>query len=100
VLYSRLKSIWPVAIRDLLIVGCREDFPDGSIHSYAVSIEHDQVPVYKEYVRATLILNAVKFEPLNKGQHCRVTSITISDPGGSIPGFIVKLINTQVLVFQ
>lgn len=81
---QKLKSpFWGVSRRDLLLY--ESSLPN--VHM-SVSVACAQYPETKNYLRAELIYGAHFLEPLRQGT--KVTVVSLGDPKGYIPNFLVS----------
>ena len=81
-----------------MVIDRRCNLDNGTIVAYACSVEHPEVPVLPDAVRAQVLYNVTKFEPITSptgAVHTKVTMLLVSDPCGSLPAFIVKQCNVR-----
>lgn len=88
--YYAVKSPKPLKNRDFVMQRCWLDFGPGSdkiICSH--SINHSKIPVIKNRVRG-LTYMAVSYIKPTSPKSCSMIYVTQSDPGGSLPSWIVN----------
>ena len=86
--YNRIGSPWPVSDRDVVLESERTDFEDGRIHIEFRSTEAPDVPVPGGVVRMPRLVGSYDLTPTPEGT--RVVYTVDSDPGGSLPGWLVR----------
>jgi len=86
--YNRIGSPWPVSDRDVVLRSTRTNRPDGSIHIEFRSTEDANLAVPRGVVRMPRLLGSYELTPVEGGAH--VVYTVDSDPGGSLPTWLVR----------
>jgi len=86
--YNRIGSPWPVSDRDVVLRSTRTNRPDGSIHIEFRSTEDANLAVPRGVVRMPRLLGSYELTPVAGGAH--VVYTVDSDPGGSLPTWLVR----------
>lgn len=89
----RLKSIWPVSVREFHIVRKQETSDDGVIRVWSESDGPFVGPKRGKYVLGQLYCMGVEIIPIDSGS-CIVTVIICSNLNGYIPGPVLTRLNT------
>lgn len=86
--YNRIGSPWPVSDRDVVLRSKRSDLPNGRIRIEFKSTDDVDVPVPSGAVRMEHLMGSYDLEPVEGGT--RVIYTVDSDPGGSLPTWLVR----------
>lgn len=86
--YNRIGSPWPVSDRDVVLRSERTNRPDGSIRMEFRSTEESGFAVPSGVVRMPRLIGSYDLTPVD-GQ-TRVVYTVDSDPGGSLPAWLVR----------
>jgi hypothetical protein len=86
--YNRIGSPWPVSDRDVVLRSTRENLDGGGIRMEFRSIADDEIPVKRGVVRMPRLVGSYDLTPVEGGT--RVIYTVDSDPGGSLPNWLVK----------
>ncbi len=86
--YNRIGSPWPVSDRDVVLESSRMDFDDGRIRMEFRSARVADVPIPRGVVRMPRLVGSYDLRPTPEGT--RVVYTVDSDPGGSLPGWLVR----------
>jgi len=90
VYYSEVALPWPLSNRDLVIeLTFKRDTVNNVLHIQAKSIP-GIVPRYPDLVRVPYSLATWEVKPL-AGKRLKIDYILSTDPGGSLPGWLVNL---------
>jgi len=87
--YNRIGSPWPVSDRDVVLRSTRKNLEDGVIRLDFRSTEVARVEVPRGVVRMPRLVGSYVLTPTNDGE-TRVVYTVDSDPGGSLPAWLVK----------
>ena len=87
--YNRIGSPWPVSDRDVVLRSTRKNLEDGVIRLDFRSTEVARVEVPRGVVRMRRLVGSYVLTPTNDGE-TRVVYTVDSDPGGSLPAWLVK----------
>ena len=90
VAYSVFKTKWPISRREMVVVGRGQREDDGSLLSFATTVQYPELPVPSGSLRATLQYWGVRLTPLT-ATSCRFEYVACSDPLGSLPTRLVNL---------
>lgn len=80
------KKFLVISRRETIILSKTFKFSNGIIMRPASSVTHDDAPIVKDPVRATVYLGGWILIPENDGKHTRCVYFNASNPNGSIPG--------------
>ena len=86
--YNRIGSPWPVSDRDVVLTSKRMDLEGGRIRIEFQSIQDDSVPRPNGSVRMKNLTGSYELTPVEGGTE--VVYTLDSDPGGSLPGWLVR----------
>ena len=86
--YNRIASPWPVSDRDVVMKSERTDRDDGGIRIVFRSTDDVKVPVPSGAVRMVRLVGSYTLKPVDGGT--QVVYTVDSDPGGSLPGWLVR----------
>jgi len=86
--YNRIGSPWPVSDRDVVLRSRRSDLPDGGIRLEFENTTTPEVPPVDGVVRMRRLVGSYALRPEGTGTH--VVYTLDSDPGGSLPGWLVR----------
>ncbi len=86
--YNRIGSPWPVSDRDVVLRSTRRNLNDGAIHIEFQSTEDAKLEVQSGVVRMPRLFGSYDLTPVEGGTH--VVYKVDSDPGGSLPGWLVR----------
>jgi hypothetical protein len=86
--YNRIASPWPVSDRDVVLRSQRADKPDGSIHIEFRNTDAANAPQSTGAVRMPRLQGSYELVPVEDGT--RVVYTLDSDPGGSLPTWLVR----------
>ena len=86
--YNRIASPWPVSDRDVVLKSERTDGDDGSIRIVFRSTDDVKVPVPRGAIRMVSLVGSYTLKPVDGGTH--VEYKVDSDPGGSLPSWLVR----------
>lgn len=78
-----------VSDRDYAVRATRQHLPDGSCVMRFEAANDKAPPLPKGFVRITKLKGEYRFEPGAGGQN-KMTYLIHSDPGGSVPAFVVE----------
>ncbi len=87
--YNRIGSPWPVSDRDVVLRSSRKALADGGIRLEFASIDDANVDVPSGVVRMVRLVGSYELTQLPEGG-TRVVYTLDSDPGGSLPAWLVK----------
>ena len=87
--YNRVGSPWPVSDRDVVLRSSRKDLDGGGIRLDFQSTEDANVDVLSGVVRMPRLVGSYVLTPAAEGA-TRVVYTVDSDPGGSLPAWLVK----------
>jgi uncharacterized protein YndB with AHSA1/START domain len=87
--YNRLHTPWPVSNRDVVLRAHTTTSPDGSARVEFRSTDEVRVPEVPSVVRMPRLLGHWELRPLASGG-TRVEYLVDSDPGGSLPAWLVR----------
>ncbi len=87
--YNRIASPWPVSDRDVILRSTREELGDGRIRLEFRSTELASLEVPSGVVRMPNLVGSYVLTPTDDG-HTHVVYTVDSDPGGSLPAWLVK----------
>ncbi len=86
--YNRIASPWPVSDRDVVLRSTRTNLADGSIHIEFQSTEDADLAVPRGVIRMPRLFGSYELTPVEGGAH--VVYTVDSDPGGSLPDWLVR----------
>jgi hypothetical protein len=86
--YNRIASPWPVSDRDVVLRSTRTNLADGSIHIEFRSTEDADLAVPRGVIRMPRLFGSYELTPVEGGAH--VVYTVDSDPGGSLPAWLVR----------
>ena len=86
--YNRIASPWPVSDRDVVLRSTRTNLADGSIHIEFQSTEDADHAVPRGVIRMPRLFGSYELTPVEGGAH--VVYTVDSDPGGSLPAWLVR----------
>jgi len=86
--YNRIASPWPVSDRDVVLRSTRTNLADGSIHIEFQSTEDADLAVPRGVIRMPRLFGSYELTPVEGGAH--VVYTVDSDPGGSLPAWLVR----------
>ncbi len=86
--YNRIGSPWPVSDRDVVLRSTRADFENGGIRIEFRSTTEENVPLPRGVIRMPRLVGSYDLRPVEGGT--RVIYTVDSDPGGSLPTWLVK----------
>jgi len=86
--YNRIASPWPVSDRDVVLRSARSDGDDGGIRIEFRNTEAENAPKDTGAVRMPRLEGSYQLDPTEGGT--RVVYTVDSDPGGSLPGWLVR----------
>ncbi len=89
VLYLVLRLPWPVTARDVVFSRDKLEDPVNGTITYSLTALPDRLPRAKGMIRVPTIKSSWIFKSLSSG-HTQVFFQQHSDPGGSIPAFMVN----------
>jgi len=87
--YNRVASPWPVSDRDVVLRSSRENLENGSIRLEFLSTEDANFDVPRGVVRMPRLIGSYVLTPRSEGGTHVVYTVD-SDPGGSLPAWLVK----------
>eukprot|EP00494_Astrolonche_serrata_P029748 UN30015 len=93
--YESYKAPWPIKPRDFVLASTLNKKADGTYHWIAVSCEHEDGPIKRDFVRAQLFMGGWIIKPLDS-HSCHVTYINHFDLGGSLPSWLVTRVSDDV----
>lgn len=82
------KGVLSVSARDLIVLSCYRKFK-GAMCEVSQSVRSPEYPETSACIRATLHIGGFHIQPIDDNS-CRVTSISETDLGGSLPKMVVK----------
>jgi hypothetical protein len=86
--YNRIGSPWPVSDRDVVLRSTLTEIEGGGIRIEFHSTTEENVPVARGVVRMRRLVGSYDLRPVDGGT--RVVYTVDSDPGGSLPAWLVK----------
>ena len=86
--YTRIGSPWPVSDRDVVLRSTRTELPGGGIFLEFRSTTEEDVPLPRGVVRMPRLVGSYDLRPVEGGT--RVVYRVDSDPGGSLPTWLVR----------
>ncbi len=86
--YNRIGSPWPVSDRDVVLRSVRDDREDGSIRIEFRNTDASNAPTDTGAVRMPRLQGSYDLKPTEGGT--LVVYTLDSDPGGSLPGWLVR----------
>jgi hypothetical protein len=87
--YNRVASPWPVSDRDVVLRSSREELEGGGIRLEFRSTEEANLDTPRGVVRMPRLFGSYVLTPTNEGGTHVVYTVD-SDPGGSLPGWLIK----------
>ena len=102
--YNSYNSGFPiVSNRDFIMYGSEVWMKNGDFAIVTNSIEHPEVPVKEEFVRAQVVNSGLYIEECGSGdEECIVTYVVQLDPAGMIPSWVANVVavNQPLVVAQ
>lgn len=92
--YNRIDSPWPVSDRDVVLRSTRTELEGGGIRVEFRSTSDENVPVARGVVRMPRLVGSYELHPVEGGT--RVVYTLDSDPGGSLPAWLVQHASRQL----
>jgi len=92
---SSFTAPWPVSSRDFVAVSRVEYLTGGGMWTWCTSVAHKDGAERSGYVRGTFYFSAMYFEPVDNNKKSKCTYILASNPGGSLPTFLVNSSTTS-----
>ncbi len=86
--YTRIGSPWPVSDRDVVLRSMRTELEGGGIHIEFRSTTEEEVPIARGVIRMRRLVGSYDLRPVEGGT--RVVYTVDSDPGGSLPTWLVR----------
>ena len=86
--YNRIGSPWPVSDRDVVLRSTRTDLENGDIRIEFRNTTEETVPAVPGVVRMPRLVGSYDLSRVEGGT--RVVYTVDSDPGGSLPGWLVR----------
>jgi hypothetical protein len=95
--YNRIGSPWPVSDRDVVLRSTRSELEGGGILIEFRSTSDENVPVARGVVRMPHLVGSYDLRPIDGGT--RIIYTVDSDPGGSLPAWLVKQTSRRLPYF-
>lgn len=95
--YNRIDSPWPVSDRDVVLHSVRTDHEDGSIRIEFRNTDAPNAPQDTGAVRMPRLIGSYELKPTEGGTQVFYT--LDSDPGGALPGWLVKQVAKDIPFF-
>jgi len=97
VAHSRYNRVFPTAPRDSCEVRAQcFDRSTGVVYGMAHSVEHTRCPPATDgHVRLKIICGGYRLAPAANGDSTWLADVTCSDPGGSVPASVVRMVAAQ-----
>ena len=86
--YNRIGSPWPVSDRDVVLRSTRSELEGGGIRIEFLSTTEESVPEASGVVRMPRLVGSYELRPVEAGT--RVVYTVDSDPGGSLPDWLIR----------
>ncbi|MCP5041666.1 MAG: hypothetical protein GY944_11615 [bacterium] len=86
--YNRIATPWPVSDRDVILRSERSNLADGRIRIEFRSTDQSGHPATRGVVRMPRLIGSYELTPTDGGT--RVVYTVDSDPGGSLPTWLVR----------
>jgi hypothetical protein len=96
--YNRIGSPWPVSDRDVVLRTTRTNLEDGGIRLEFRSTEDAKLEVPSGVVRMPQLLGSYVLTPV-EGGGTHVVYTVDSDPGGSLPAWLVRQAGKELPYF-
>lgn len=93
--YYSAKFPWPMSDRDFCNLRSWMEFTNGEYVIFNHSVEHNDCPVKKNFIRAKSFISGYYIQPYNNGEGTYLTYVTHSDPCGSIPKSVINFAMTK-----
>lgn len=87
--YNRIAAPWPVSDRDVVLRSTRTNRSDGSIHIEFRSTDDARLEIPRGVVRMPRLFGSYDLKPV-EGGGTHVVYTVDSDPGGSLPAWLVR----------
>lgn len=97
ILYDVSNMPWPVTDREMILhhkLRATEDL-DWLILDFK-SVDNPKAKRNKDYIRAKIEFGQIKFKPVEEGKKTYVEMIVLVDPMGSIPVWVVNLLQVSI----
>ena len=99
IIYVQLKSLWPTAARDLLLIAHIREVEPGCYLTVCKSIDYPPVPPKEGFIRMKINRLSQLLKRVSPNQ-CTLLQIIDADPGGWIPSSLVKFCMLLLHVFH
>ncbi len=86
--YNRIGSPWPVSDRDVVLRSTSSELEGGGIRIEFRNTTEENVPVASGVVRMPRLVGSYELRPVEAGT--RVVYTVDSDPGGSLPDWLIR----------
>ncbi len=86
--YNRVGSPWPVSDRDVVLRSMRSELEGGGIRIEFRSTTEENVPEARGVIRMPRLVGSYELHPVEAGT--RVVYTVDSDPGGSLPNWLIR----------
>jgi hypothetical protein len=84
-----VKSSWPVAHRDYVVLTVWDELPNGTFLICSLSVDNEEYPVQRPLVRGNILCNGIWLRPTTNG-NCLVKIISQVDLCGSMSAKIIN----------
>lgn len=89
--YSRSDLPWPISNRDIVMYSVTKQDPrTGGVHIHSTAIP-DHIPLKDDVVRVEEVISDWVITPSSDGQSIFIEYNLVSDPGGSIPTWLINM---------